>query len=253
MKLLLLSSALLATLPAVQPQTPAILRVGDARINVRALQPYKVKWKETLVNVLHQITERGVWDDELRRESMNGRDVLVRTITVTQPDGTVRESLRVVVEGTTFAPIRSEWKGSGTSYEYDFAGLTIKGVRVNEPGGAPQKIDTGVWQPFFDYYGGMMELFLATMPRVSGGIFTFPAATATLGATAAQDSIHWPLVEVIGEDVARGAGGALVKAWRVEANTRYGFYKVWVTDAPPYVVRTVLLLGPGGRVTYELM
>ena len=76
---------------------------------------------------------------------------------------------------------------------------------------------------------------------------------ATTGAGAVQDSIHWPLVEVIGEDVTRGPGGKMVKAWRVEANTPYGFYKVWVTDTPPYVARTVLLLGPGGRITYELL
>ena len=248
----MLSAVVAVLLPALQPRAPALLRVGDARVNARALQPYKARWKETLANVVNEVSERGVWDDELRRETLNGREVLIRTIVVTQPDGSTRESFRTVVDGVTFAPIRSEWKSGGASYEYDFAGLAIKGMRVTEPLAAPVKIDTRLWQPAFDYYGGMMELFLATLPRTSG-VFSFPTVMATTGAGAVQDSIHWPLVEVIGEDVTRGAGGKTVKAWRVEANTPYGFYKVWVTDTPPYVARTILLLGPGGRITYELM
>ena len=252
MRALLLSVALMVLLPASQPRTPALLRVGDARIKARALQPYKARWKETMVGVGHDVTERGVWDDELRRETLNGREVLIRTITVTQPDGTPRESRRTVVDGVTFAPLRSEWKSQGLSYEYDFDGLVIRGVRINEPFGSTTKIDAKLWQPAFDYYGGMMELFLATLPRTAG-VFSFPTVMATTGAGAVQDSIHWPLVEVIGEDVTRGAGGKTVKAWRVEANTPYGFYKVWVTDTPPHVARTVLLLGPGGRITLELL
>ena len=251
-KAFLLIATLAGLLTAVQPQTPVVLRVGDARINARALQPYKARWKETFVDAVNQVSERGTWDDELRREPLDGREVLVRTIVASNPDGSVRESTRIVVDGTTFAPVRSEWKASGASYEYHFDGLVIKGVRVSDVGKAPTIIAAQVWQPMFDYYGGMRELFLATLPR-SPGMYTFPAATATTGAGALQDSIHWPLVEVIGDDVTRGAGGKAVKAWRVEANTPYGFYKVWVTSTPPYIARTVVLLGPGGRITYELL
>jgi hypothetical protein len=250
--LLLAIAALSSTVAAGQPQTPVILRVGDARINTRALQPYKVRWKETFVSVVHEVVERGTRDDELRRDVIDGRDVLVRTIIARDPAGGVRESFRITVDAATFAPVRSEWKAGGASYEYEFAGMAITGTRVNEPGAKPVEIAAQVWQPMFDYYGGMTDLFLATLPRTPG-MFTFPAATATTGAGATQDSIHWPLVEVVGEDVTRGAGGKLTKAWRVEANTPYGFFKVWVTDAAPHVVRAVQLMGPGGRVTFELL
>jgi hypothetical protein len=252
MKAVLSCAALATLLPLLQPQTPVVLRVGDARINARALQPYKVRWKETFVTVVHEVIDRGIRDDELRRETLNGREVLVRTMVSTEPSGATRETHRLVVDGSTFAPLRSEWTGGGRSYRYDFDGMSIKGVRVTEADKPPLQIAAQVWQPMFDYYGGMMDLFLATLPH-NPGMFSFPAATATTGAGAAQDSIHWPLVEVVGDDVTRGAGGKLIQARRVEANTPYGFYKVWVTDSPPHVVRTVVVLAPGSRTTYELM
>jgi hypothetical protein len=234
-----------------QPRTPALLRVGDARINARALQPYKVRWKETLVDPVHQVIDRGVRDDHLQRETIDGRPVLVRTVVASAPDGSVRESMRIVGDGATFAPVRTEWRGGGRSFEFDFQGQNIAGVRINDPGASPVKIAGSVWQPAFDCYGGMMDLFLATLPR-QVGVYSFPAMVVTAGAGAAADGLDWPLVESLGDDVARGAG-KVIKAWRVEANTPYGFYKVWVTDLPPYVVRTVILQGPGTRITYELL
>ena len=244
---------LLATtlMGAEQPRTPALLRVGDARINARALQPYKVRWKETLVDPANQVLDRGVRDDQLQRESIDGRELLVRTIVSSAPDGSLRESMRIVVDGATFAPVRTEWRAGGRSFEFDFRGQVISGLRIDEPGATPVKIAGSVWQPAFDYYGGMMDLFLATLPR-RAGVYSFPTMVVTAGAGAATDGLDWPLVESIGDDVARGAG-KVFKAWRVEANTPYGFYKVWVTDTPPYVVRTVILQGPGTRITYELM
>jgi len=206
-----------------------------------------------LVNAVNQVIERGTWVDEVSRETIDGRAAIIRVVVVTEPDGVERERYRLVVDARTFVPIRSEWRGKGLSYAYDFDNTRVHGERVNVVGGGPTKIDAVLNAAAFDYYGGMMELFLATLPRVAGQKFTFPAALATSGAAADQSAMHWPLVEVIGEENARGAGGQAGKAWRLEANTAYGYYKVGVTDTAPYVVRTVLLLGPGGRITYELM
>lgn len=246
--------ALFAVSPAfAQPAPPVALQVGDARLEAARLQPYRARWKETLVNAVHQVIERGTWAEELVRESREGRDVFVRSLVVTSPDGTERERYRVVVDARTFAPLRSEWSSAGKSYEYDYDGTSVRGVRVNEGGAEPVRIAATLPQPAFDYYGGLMELFLALLPNAPGARFTFPAALSTSGALADQSGLHWPLVEVFAEEAARGAAGAVVRARRLEANTQYGFYKVWVIDAPPYVVRTVLLLPPGGRITYELL
>ena len=176
---------------------------------------------------------------------------MVRTVVASAPDGSVRESIRIVVDGATFAPVRTEWRGGGRSFEFDFQGQNHCGFADQRSRGVSSKDCRLGVATAFDYYGGMMDLFLATLPR-RVGVYSFPAMVVTAGAGAAADGLDWPLVESLGDDVARGAG-KVIKAWRVEANTPYGFYKVWVTDLPPYVVRTVILQGPGTRITYELM
>lgn len=253
MKLCLFVAVAVAAIGAVQPEPPLVLRPGDARVAVGRLQPYKARWKETIVNAIHQVIERGTWEDQLRRDRISGRDVLVRTIVVTQPDGTNRERYRVVVDASTFEPIQSEWSGRGLSYAYDYALPSLRGLRVNEAGGKPIAMAGTLPFTAFDYYGGVMELFLATLPRTPGARFTLPAVAATTGHDADQSGVDWPTVEIIGEEMVPGFAGPAVRATRVEANTRYGFYKTWVISDPPYVVRTVLLIGPGGRITYELM
>src|SRR5689334_6572955 len=96
-----------ATAAVAQPAVPTVLSVGDPRINARSIQPYKARWKETLVNAINQVIERATWADEVTRETLGGREVIVRTIVITEPDGAQRERIRIVVDGATFAPIRS--------------------------------------------------------------------------------------------------------------------------------------------------
>lgn len=239
---------------SAQPPIPITIAPGSLQVDTTRIRPYQARWKETIVNALHQVIARGTWDDQLTRESVKGVDVFVRTIRVAAPDGSMREYYRTVVDAKTFAPMTSEWRnGLGLSYSYEYSGTGISGRRVNAPGADPVRITATVPRPGFDFYGGMMELFLATLPRQPRGLFSFPALLTTSGHDADQSGLHWPVVEVFPEETTFGAGGAPVKAVRMEANTRYGFYKVWVTDTAPFVVRTVLLLGPGGRITYELM
>ena len=239
---------------AAQAPIPDVLRVGDIRVDASRIGPYHARWKETIVNAVHQVIERGTWDDRLTRESLGGRDVLVRTINVSTPAGTMREYYRAIVDARSFAPVESEWRNNqGLSYAYKYSGTAVSGHRVNAAGSDPVKISSVISAPAFDYYGGMMELFLATLPRQPRALFSFPAMLTTSGHDADQSGLHWPTVEVFPKEMTRGASGVPVEATRIEANTKYGFYKVWVIDAAPFVVRTVLLLGPGGRITYELM
>lgn len=248
---LLVGEAAAALSPDLQ-RMPVVLNVGDHRIDPARIQPYSAVWKETLVNVLNQVIERGMWDDRVTRERAGDRELIVRRITVNQPDGAMRERYQTTVDARTFEPVRSEWQNNrGQSYTYDYAPRRVRGERVTEPAAAPRPINASTTTRAFDYYGGMMELFLATLPKQAGSVLTFPALLATTGADADQGGIHWPLVEVFPEEVVPGS--QTTRAARVEANTRYGFYKVWVTDAPPYVVRTILILPQGGRITYELI
>ena len=189
---------------------------------------------------MNQVVERGVRDDHLDRETNDGREELVRTVVASAPDGSIRESIRVVVDGATFAPIRTEWRGGGRFIRVRLPRPEHRrGLRINEPG-ARRKDCGSVWQPAFDYYGGMTDLFLATLPP---GRRLFVSSNVVTGARAPRRTASMAAGRALGDDVARGAGKD-IKAWRVEANTPYGFYKVWVTDRRHMCVRHRHSAGP---------
>jgi len=62
---------------------------------------------------------------------------------------------------------------------FTFARDALHGERKLDAEPAARRIDARFDAPFFDYYGGMMELFLATLPFKVGYRATFPAAMAT--------------------------------------------------------------------------
>lgn len=252
-----LLSSLAVTAWAMSPAAqapPSIERidVGSASVSASFLVATTEHWKETLVNVQNIAIERGLWTDELTRVDIAGRPALRRHINVVTPEGKFREEVDLTVDARTFAPIRTtERNGAGLTLAFDFDGPRLKGERVTPPESAVRQIQWTAPMPFFDYYGGMMDLFLATLPFKPGYRATFPATMATTAPGADPSEIHWPIVQVMGEEDVR-SGGAIYKAWRVEVNTPYGFYRVWARKEPPYVVKTILLIPPGGRITYEL-
>jgi len=97
-----------------------------------------------------------------------------------------------------------------------------------------------------------MELFLATLPVKAGSRATFAATMATTDPAADASAIDWPIVEMKGEESVT-VGGVTYRAYRAEVNTPYGFYRVWLRKEPPFVVRTILLIPPGGRIMYDLL
>jgi hypothetical protein len=95
----------------------------------------------------------------------------------------------------------------------------------------------------------MMELFFASLPISENYAVTFPAALATSDPAAPQDGIAWITARVRGK-AAVEAWGQKFETWIVEADTPYGFYRVWLSSESPYVIQTVLLIAPGGRLSY---
>jgi hypothetical protein len=249
--------SLLIAAPAVagtsKPPTAApVLHVGHAAVDASRIQPHERHWKVTLANMQNRIIEFGDWKETVTRGDASGRPTLERRIALDSPDGKPKERVRLVVDAKTFAPLKTEEERPdlGSYLRYTFEGRRLRGERSPaSPGDPPRRIDLRLAVECFDYLGGMMELFFATLPLKEGYAATFPAALATSDPAAAQDGIAWI--------TARVKGKATVEAWGrkfetriVEADTPYGFYKVWVSSESPYVIQTVLLIVPGGRFTY---
>ena len=251
--LLVAASSLARAASPAPPPAPPVLRVGDPAVDPSRISPHERHWKVTLVNAQNRVIEYGDWRETVSREREDGRDVLVRRIALDGPDGKPKERVVLVVDAKTFAPIRTEEERPDlkTSMRYAFSGRSLKGERLSGPGAAPQKIAATLPIECFDYLGGWMELFFAALPLKEGYAVTFPSALATVGAEQTQDGVHWTTARVKGRATIDAGGGKKVETWLVEADTPYGYYKVWVADAAPYVVQTMLVLAPGGRLSYQ--
>jgi len=232
------------------PPPVEVIHVGSALVDGNSLKPYKVRLKETIVNIQNIAIERGLWTDELRRITVNGKDAWQRHIEVVTPEGAFRETVDLVVDAATFAPLKTLERNPSGSLTFAFAGRAIEGQRTAS-GGSVRDIRARPLVDFFDYYGGMMELFLATLPFKAGRM-TFPTTMATTDPAADATAIDWPIAEMKGEEQIT-VGGTTYRAWRAEINTPYGFYRVWVRKEPPFFVRTILLIPPGGRIVYDLL
>jgi len=226
--------------------------VGNSLVDTGVLRPYRVSYKETIVNIQNIAIERARWTDELSRTTEASRDAWRRHIEVVTPEGSFRETVDILVDAKTFAPLKTFERNTSGSMSFVFAGATLVGERMETSASTSRKISEHPAVAFFDYYGGMMELFLATLPFQKGSRLTFPATMATTDPSADAAAIDWPIVEMKGEEPV-SVGGVPYRAFRIEVNTPYGFYRVWARKEPPFVVRTILLIPPGGRIMYDLV
>jgi len=240
--------------PAEAPAPPRIVKPGDSLVNPSRIAPHERHWKVTLANAQNKIIEYGDWKETVERGEEAGRPVLRRRITLDGIDGKPKERVVLVADARTFAPIRTEEErpDQGSWLRYRFDGRSISGERSADAVGAPsRKIDAKLPLECFDYLGGWMELFFAALPLREGFAVTFPAALATAGPAEPQDGVSWVTARVKGRGPVAAGGGRKIDAWLVEADTPYGYYKVWVADEAPYVIQAMLILGPGGRLSYQ--
>jgi hypothetical protein len=229
------------------------ITVGDARVDASFIKPYKNRWKETLATSDHRIIDRGVWSDEVQYAEYQGRRVLKRVITVTRPSGKVEVTFTLMVDPRTFEPVMTEENRGGQSLlRFDFQGRRVSGRRPPQVlGGQPRAIEVKLPTRVFDFYGGMNDLFLAVLPLREGYAAKIPCFSGTIGPEADPKAITWTMMEVKRREPITTGSGEKVMAWVVETNTAVGFYKVWVTREPPYVIKTVFLGPGGGRLQYD--
>jgi len=200
----------------------------------------------------NRVVERGSWTDEVQVVEVGGRRLLKRTWVLTR-GGKVFDTINTLADPKTFAPVMTEErKHDGEFLYFDFAGTRLKGQRSSvPPGGQPRRIEAKLGTQFFDYYGGVYDLFLASLPLREGYAATFPAAMATFGPDADPADLDWVTIRVDRKEAVAADGGRKVEAWVVDCYNAFGFFKVWVVKEPPYVMK-MMIVGPGGgRITYE--
>ena len=229
--------------------TTVVLKLNDPEVDASRIKPYKVQWKETFVTPLNQVIPNGTWTDVVERTSIDGKEVLKRTVTVDRPQRGIHASTVLIVNGKTFAPVTTEEvePGKTPDLHFDFAGTHIAGNRKT------RKIDATVETAAFDTLGGMTDLVPATLPLRPGYTARFPNFSATISENDDPASITWITLQVKRQDIVALPDGRRVKAWLVDSDTPLGFYKVWIAEEPPYIVRSIWMGPGGGRSTFDLI
>lgn len=235
-----------ATHPAL---APVVLKVNDASVDASRIKPYKVQWKETFVTPANQVVVNGTWTDEVERITVDGKDVLKRTVSVDRPQRGIHSIIVLTVNGRTFAPITTEevQAGKAPALHFDFAGKRISGYRDT------RKIEARVPIEAFDTLGGMTDLFPASLPLRAGYAARFPNFSATISADDDPATITWITLQVKRQDTVALPDGRKLKAWLVDSDTPFGFYKVWIAEEPPYIVKSIWMGPGGGRSTFDLI
>lgn len=251
---------LFAVTAAAQPQfapvkatpfgsEPVKLSVDDPSIDATKIKPYRAKWKETFVTPANQVMVIGTWTDEVQRANVDGRSVIKRTITVDRPQRNIHAFTMLVVDGRTFAPLVTEESevGKPADLHLEFRGTHVTGKRHEE------SIDAHVPVKAFDTLAGMTDLFPATLALRAGYAARFPNFSTSVGDSADPAAVTWITLQVKRQDTIALPDGRKLKAWLVDSDTPLGFYKVWIADEPPYIVRTIWMGPGGGRSTFDLI
>lgn len=108
---------------------------------------------------------------------------------------------------------------------------------------APARFRLPLKEPVVD--GTFMYWLLGALPLAEGAAFQLPVWWLTSEAVELRTS---PVLRATARDTVRLADGTRFDAWIVEAESRQGDTRMWVTNEPPYLLRQEMV-DPEGKVT----
>ena len=239
----------------LQPDATITLSVGDKAITGTRTAPYQVAWHGTAYPENGDLIDGGIWVTQLRRATLEGRDVLVRTAgALLFKRGTYNYlgavAFKSIVDPQSLAPVSSEQHlPDGSSEKWAFDG---KHVEWTKKDGAPQSQETvqkfDVRIAAFDISGAMLWFYFPLKSLKPGYSGVIPVV---------GDPDHplrsLPFRVVRSERVKAGARG-IVDTVVVECpDPTTGTARFWFNENIPFPVRMDIPATPGvPRTVYEL-
>jgi hypothetical protein len=231
------------------------MHVGDGTITGKRLTGYRIGWHGTLYPGGGEVVDGGVWIQQMRREKMNGRDVLIRTAgavlfqrnTFKYLGAAANES---VVDAHTLAPISSEAHNpDGSGERWTFDGKHVEWLQWS---GDPRKetlrrFDLPI--PAYDIASTMLPVLLSVQPLKLGYSGVIPVV---------GDPEH-PLrsvpFRVVRKEKVRAGARGVVDAWLVECpDPNTGTLRFWISDKLPYPIKMIVPAAPGiPRTVYSMI
>jgi len=240
--------------------SPAVAQLA-APTSVR-LEPYANAWLMRLIpDGPGGVTAPLLWEDRMDTISWAGRPAMQRVqIEHTRsPAGEGTKRYINVFDPTNLQPLMTEIRqgdGAYTRWEYGNSSvLQVQSVpapgRRHAPGTVYDSIRRSfpIHDHFVDYFGGMYAMVVAAQPLK-------PGLQGSFNALITPDTIVTIPFRVLGQEDVRGAGGAMVHAYKVDIGTPGGpgggLFTAWVIPKPPYILRlTTPQASPAGVWSWD--
>jgi len=238
----LLASSVHALAPAATQASGVTARVGDGIVSASRLLPYDNAFVLTIRSADGRTAQPGIWTDQLRLRTVDGRQAFVRTQGFASFDGRVKSSVNVF-DPATFAPISNILVNpDGSRERWSFRGLTVEGHLTAAGPNAQDRVQTlNLAHPAFDLNCCMRSLLPAAVRLRAGETFTLPAVE--VGGDPAE-----VVFRVAARERVRAGSRGMVPAWRVDTDgPGGGTISFWIADTPPFLVRMTLVGIPGSR------
>jgi len=226
---------------ASAPPEAAPLRVvmGDGAIDARRLQPYDNAFVATQLRGDGRAFVAGIWTDQLRLRTINGRQAWVRTQTLGYFDHRFQLHINTF-DPVTFAPI-SDWQHNvgGDTEDWRIDGLAVEGrLKGSEPDAKEETRRFTQTAPAYDFNCCMRSLIPAAIRLRVGEVIVIPAIPM------APDDPSEVRYRVVRRDrITFTDSRPAIEASLVETDIPGlpgGMLRFWIADRPPFMVRMTL-------------
>jgi hypothetical protein len=238
-----LSAVLASSVHALAPAPPAQARLGDGTVSAARLRPYDNAFVVTFTFSDGTRMSPGLWTDQLRLRTIDGRQVLVRTQGRNYFDGRHLMSVNTV-DPTSFAPISTfVMRDDGSRERWLFIGTHVEAHLTPGAAGATETVSNlDLANPAYDFNCCMASLIPAAMRLRVGDTVTLPAVSVRSGD---PDSLTY---HVLAREHIRAGHRGMVNTWVVQTSPPGGGeIKFWIADSPPFLVRMTLTGLPGSH------
>jgi len=162
---------------------PVTVQVGDPSVDGRIITGYHNAWRLMGRAADGGVIQMGVWTDDTRIDTIDGREVIVRRQAWVHERGA--EGYFNVLDHRTLAPVLSQYTNAGGLYrrmEYsaDGRGVRYQLAPVQTPDGAMHMTqpaaqgEVATPSPLFDFNTGTFGLLLVGFPLAEGYSARFP-------------------------------------------------------------------------------